>query len=197
MNALYISLGSLAAVVLVIAWVPLKRWSAKCRRRRGGIYLWRVDHHVNRSRRVTGYVGETVSFYFRARQHLGHSRFDPTTGKAKGLTLHRVPAQAWSDLNPVCHKVIKLPWWLCWKWVLRPLETLVILCTWPIYNDAKNHWNPRRIPKSIAKAQRNARDMGGVRYAIKRDVQHAARWLFQAAGVAVIAAGLVGWAVTR
>jgi len=196
MSMLYIALGSLAALVLVIAWVPLKRWVAKCRRRRGGVYLWRVDHHLNRSRRINGYVGETVSFYFRARQHMGTSNYAFAGGK-RVTTAVKVPAQAWSDLNPVCHKVIKLPWWLCWKWVLRPLETLVILCTWPIYNDAKNRWNPRRIPKDIAKAQRATRDGYGAPYAFRTAVAHGKRWMFRAAGVLVILTGLVGWAVTR
>lgn len=195
MNMLYIALGCLAALVLVIAWIPLKRWVAKCRRRRGGVYLWRVDHHQNRARRVTGYVGETVSFYFRAKQHMGHSHF--TADGKRTTTAVKVPSQPWSDLNPVCHKVIKLPWWLCWKWVLRPLETLVIVCTWPIYNDAKNRWNPRRIPKGIAKAQRATRDGYGAPYAFRTAVAHGKRWMFRAAGVLVILTGLVGWAVTR
>lgn len=196
MSMLYLSLGSFTALGLVVFSVPLKRWGEKVRRRKGGVYLWRVDHHLNRARRVNGYVGETVSFYFRAKQHMGTSNYAFTGGKRTTVAA-RVPAQAWSDLNPVCRKVIKLPWWLCWKWVLRPLETLVIVCTWPIYNDAKNHWNPRRIPKGIAKAQRAARDGYGAPYALKVHAQHAGRWLFRAAGLVLILGGLVGYAVTR
>jgi hypothetical protein len=193
---IYICLGSFAALVLAIAWVPLKRWSRKVRRRRGGVYLVRCDHHLNRARRVNGYVGETVSHHLRKRQHLGASRFDPATGVAVKAGFVKVLGQPWADLNPVWHK-INLPWWLCWKWVLRPLETMVILCTWPVYNDAKNHWNPRRIPKSIAKAQRATREAGGLTYTARAAVSHAARWLFQAAGVAVIVIGIYGWAMTR
>jgi hypothetical protein len=155
-----------------------------------------VDHHLNRARRVNGYVGETVSFYFRSRQHMGVSNYAVEGGR-RVLRPVKVPAQPWSDLRPVCHKVIKLPWWLCWKWVLRPLETLVILATWPVYNDSKNHWNPRRIPKGLAKAQRAARDRGDLAYRVKVAGQHAGRWILQAAGVAVILAGVVGYAVTR
>jgi hypothetical protein len=189
---------SLAAVsLLFLLRGPLARWYRKVKRRRGGVYLWRVDHHLNRARRVTGYVGETVSFYLRGRQHMGISRFDPVTGQVARTGLVKVPAQPWTDLNPVCHKVIRLPWWLCWKWVLRPLETLVILCTWPIYNDAKNHWNPRRIPKSIAKAQRATRDAGGLTYRSRVVVAHAGRWLVQAAGVLLIIGGFAGWVMTR
>lgn len=154
-TALGVLAGTLGAILLIFQR-PLTRWYRKCRRRRGGVYLWRVDHHRNRARRVNGYVGETVSFYFRAKQHMGSSNF-----RADGVRVIApvsVPAQPWSDLNPKMYKVIKLPWWLCWKWVLRPLETLVILCTWPVYNDAKNRWNPRRITKDLAKMQRRTRD---------------------------------------
>jgi hypothetical protein len=195
MTMLYVFLGSFAALTMVVFWIPLKRWVRKCRRRRGGVYLWRVDHHLNRSRRVNGYVGETVSFYFRARQHMGSSNF--TADGRRATTAVKVPSQPWSDLNPVCHKVIKLPWWLCWKWVLRPLETLVVLATWPVYNDAKNHWNPRRVPKGLARAQRSNRDMGGLHYSAQVAVQHAARWSIRAVGLVLILGGLVGWAVTR
>jgi hypothetical protein len=140
----------------------LARWYRKIRRRRGGVYLWRVRRQNSR-RRINGYVGETNSFHFRKQQHLGVSRFDPATGEVvrarlNGVATVKVPAQPWSDLDPVMIKLIRLPWWLCWKPVLRSLETLVILLTWPVYNDAKNHWNPRRIPKNVAKLQRAARD---------------------------------------
>lgn len=181
---------------------PLKRWIKKCKRRDGGVYLWRVDHHLNRAKRVNGYVGETVNFYLRSKQHMGLSRFDPATGqvvksRAPGLAMVKVPAQPWSDLNPVMRRIIKLPWWLCWKWVLRPLETLVVLATWPIYNDAKNHWNPRRIPKDIAKTQRAARDAGGYAYRTKVVAAHGVRIAIQVAGAVAILVGTYGWVVTR
>jgi hypothetical protein len=198
-----IALAVLAGVLALagaLAFRPLKRWVAKCKRRRGGVYLWRVDHHLNRARRVTGYVGETVSFHFRSKQHLGESRFDPITGavvkgKGPGVPMVKVPAQPWSDLNPVMHKVIKLPWWLCWKWALRPLETLVILATWPVYNDAKNRWNPRRIPKAIAKAQRVARDAGGYAYSARVQLAHLGRGAAILAGGVLIVIGIYGYAV--
>lgn len=185
-----------------IAARPLKRWAKKCKRRKGGVYLWRVDHHLNRARRVNGYVGESVNFFLRSKQHLGLSRFDPVTGqvvktRGPGVSLVKVPAQPWSDLNPVMHKVIKLPWWLCWKWVLRPLETVVMLATWPVYNDAKNHWNPRRIPKNLAKAQRAARDSGGYVYRAKTGFAHAGRIALQVAGAVLVLVGAYGWMVTR
>jgi hypothetical protein len=194
--------GALALLAGAIAYVPLKKWVKKCKRRRGGVYLWKVDHHLNRARRVNGYVGETVSFHFRSKQHMGLSRFDPATGqvvksRAPGVAMVKVPAQPWSDLNPIMRKVIKLPWWLCWKWVLRPLETLVMLFTWPVYNDAKNHWNPRRIPKSLAQTQRATRDAGGMVYAAKAGLAHGVRVLVQVAGAVAILAGAYGWVMTR
>jgi hypothetical protein len=189
-------LASFSALVIVLAWSPMRRWGRKVRRRRGGVYLVRCDHHLNRARRVNGYVGETVSHHLRQRQHLGMSRFDPATGQAVKSGFVKVTGQPWTDLNPVWHK-LTLPWWLCWKWVLRPLETVVILLTWPVYNDAKNHWNPRRIPKSIAKAQRATREAGGLTYAGRVVVAHAGRILFRLAGLGLILGGLFGWAVTR
>lgn len=197
--------SALGALVLggALAARPLKRWIKKCRRRRGGVYLVRMDHHRNRARRVNGYVGETVSFYLRQRQHLGVSRFDPVTGQVvkgstKGMAMVKIPAQPWSDLNPVWYKVVKLPWWLCWKWALRPLETLVILLTWPVYNDAKNRWNPRRITKSLAAAQRAARETGrGVAYTTRVTVAHGTRIAVQVAGALAVLVGTYGWIVTR
>lgn len=154
----WLALGFGLLMLLMVFSGPIRRWYGKVRRRRGGVYVWRVDHHHNRARRVTGYVGETVSYYFRARQHMGttYYRVDGT----RSMAPRRAAAQPWSDLNPRMYKVIPLPWWLCWKWVLRPLETLVIFTTWPVYNDAKNRWNPRRIDKRQAQIHRLQRDQG-------------------------------------
>lgn len=156
------------------------KWLRKCKRRKGGVYLWRTRKHRNPLRRENGYVGESVSFAAREKDHLGQGRY----GHA---------AKDWSDLDPVCHRLIRLPWWLCWKWVLRPLETLVILCTWPRYNVAKNRWNPRRVPPYLQKAQRAARDAGGLSYRTGVAVARLGRRSLQLAGVVLI---LVGVAMT-
>lgn len=199
-----IILPALAGVLVLggaIAWRPLKRWVRKVRRRKGGVYGFRVRHHLQPARRVWGYIGETVSFYLRGKQHLGLSRFDPATGLPvqgrRGVGMVQVPAQPWSDLDPVMHLIIPLPWWLCWKWVLRPLETLVILCTWPVYNDAKNRWNPRRITKNVARIQRFQRDAGSVQYRVTVAAGRALRVALQLAGVVLVLGGLYGWTVTR
>lgn len=193
---------SLAGLAALIAWRPMKRWIKKCKRRKGGVYAYRVDHYRNRARRHWGYVGESVSFYFRGRQHMGVSRFDPVTGQVvkgegSGLAVARVPAQPWSDLNPVMHKVVRLPWWLCWKWILLPLETLTMLVLWPVYNDAKNHWNPRRVTKDMARLQRAARDRGALAGEIRIGLAHLGRRAIQVAGVLLIVAGFTGWALGR
>jgi hypothetical protein len=205
MNTAY-GIGAIIALLgAVIALPGFRKWVRKIRRRRGGVYVWRVDHHINRARRVFGYAGETNSFYFRARQHMGVSRYHPETGqvvrgRGPGVPMIKVPAQPWSDLRPKMYKVVKLPWWLCWKWVLRPLETLVILCTWPVYNDAKNRWNPRRITTSQAKLDRARRDAGSARYVVRTWTAHLVRGVLQTVGVVlflgVVALGAYGWVVT-
>jgi hypothetical protein len=154
---------------MIAAWWHFAghRWYRKVRRRRGGVYLVRTRRHNLRPRwlqwlgmRENGYVGESVSFHLRQRDHLGQGG-------------HGHVAKDWSDLDPVWHKVIPLPWWLCWKWVLRPLETLVMLLTAPRYNIAKNHWNPRRITPGRARAERLMRDrVRGLYGASRKQVRH-------------------------
>lgn len=154
-------------------FIVVGRWYRKVRRRRGGVYLWRVDHHLHRSRRHVGYVGETNSYYFREKDQLGK-------GRAGGMA-------PWSDLNPKRYKVIPLPWWLCWKPILRSLETVVILLTWPVYNDAKNRWNPRRISKIQARMDRARRDSGFGPSRTRIMMAHAVRLVFMIGSMAIIA----------
>jgi hypothetical protein len=175
----------------------MRRWYRKVKRRRGGVYLWRVDHHRNRARRVNGYVGETVSYHFRSRQHLGVSHYTGRTGR-RLTTPVKVPSQPWSDLNPKMYKIIPLPWWLCWKWVLRPLETLVIWCTWPVYNDAKNRWNPRRIAKAHARNMRIRRDQGrGLDQVVQVWIAHLLRRALVGLTLLVLCLGAYTWEIYR
>jgi hypothetical protein len=89
------------------------------------------------------YVGETVSFKDRHREHIiGGGRW------AK-------KCQPWSDLDPRCVLRLPLP---PWKWLLHAIETFGILVCAPVYNDRKNKWNPRRIPLRSARRQRVKRD---------------------------------------
>src|ERR1044072_6460793 len=137
--------ASLACVLLYWAAKRVARWCRKVKRRRGGVYLVRTLRHGSAWRREIGYVGETVSFHFRRLDHLGQGR-------------HGNEAKDWSDLDPKWHYPLGVwPWWLCWKWLLEPAETLVMLATRPRYNIAKNKGTPRRIPPYQAKIQRNQR----------------------------------------
>jgi hypothetical protein len=158
----------------------IQRWLRKCKRRKGGIYLWRTRKHAKPWRRENGYVGETRNFTRRQLEHMGQGGYG-------------APAKDWSDLDPICYKLVSLPWWLCWKWVLRPLETLAILVTWPRYNVQKNRWNPRHTPLVKARAERAARDTGG--FTIRTKIRMLV-WV-RGLGILTIMVGLVGAYVTR
>lgn len=123
---------------------------------KGGVYLYRTRKPAARLRipflsTHTGYVGETLSFYHRDQQH----RY--------GLGQYHVQAKDWADLVVSCHRLPLPPW----KWLLRSVETLAILLTWPVYNVAKNRWNPRRITPLVARRQRIQRNRGGVPWAVR------------------------------
>lgn len=189
-----IALG-LTGAVLAFRY-PIRKWIRKCKRRKPGIYLVRVDHHRNRARRVNGYVGESVNMALRKLQHLGTSRFDPVTGKAKGALMHQIPSQPWSDLRPVWH-YFPLPWWMGWKWILRPVETLAILLLWPRYNIKKNQWNPLKIDPGQARIDRAQRNSGTAAQVVRVWTAHLLRHVLQGAGALVVITGLVGWMVAR
>ena len=106
-------------------------------------------------------------------------------------------AKPWTDLRPVRHTIIRLPWWLGFKWVLRPLETLVILALAPRYNWQKNAWNPRRVPPSTQAAQRAERNDAGPAYHAKVQAARALGIALRLAGVLLILAGLSGYLITR
>jgi hypothetical protein len=116
---------------------------------RGGVYVYRcrkpgallripfISTHF-------GYVGETTSFTHRHAQH------------AVGGGRYNAVRKDWSDLITSCYRIPLPPW----KWLLRGVETLAMGVTWPVYNVAKNKWNPRRIKPWRAASQRLARDAG-------------------------------------
>lgn len=121
------------------------------------------------------YVGETVSFYHRERQHRGNL---DTEDEFKST------GQPWADLNAKIVMRIPLPTSArsalgkrVQKMMLRSVESFFIVIFAPVYNDAKNRWNPRRIPKAVAKAQRAARDRrarkGGLRWSLNFRSHHA------------------------
>jgi hypothetical protein len=95
------------------------------------------------------YVGETGSRRHRDVQH------------AAGGGTYNAVRKDWADLDP---KVYPLP---CpfpqWKWTRKAMETLYMFLLWPVYNDQKNKWNPRRISLNRARRQRIERDTVGQR----------------------------------
>lgn len=125
---------------------------------RGGVYAYRCLKPGARFRIPLlswhwAYVGETTSFHHRHQQHVF------------GLGQYGTRAKDWSDLHPYVAFRVPLP---PWKWLLRSVETLVILAVWPVYNVSKNRWNPRRIKPITAKWQRVARDHGQWRPSITK-----------------------------
>lgn len=118
---------------------------------RGGVYAYRTNKPgaffgwpiIGRH---WGYVGESLSLWHRNRQHLlGGGKYDTTQ-------------QPWSDLKPKRYH-IPLPGW---KPLLLLVEALAIALLWPVYNDKRNRWNPRRISRKMARAQRRARESGSI-----------------------------------
>lgn len=174
----------------------IKKW----KRRKPGVYAWRTERHHNRARREWGYVGESVNIGMRDRCHLGTCSHRPKIQRIAGGTIttgQGCAAKPWTDLRPVRHTIIRLPWWLGWKWVLRPLETLVMLALAPRYNWQKNAWNPRRVPPSRQAAQRAERDGAGPAYHAKAYAARALGIVLRAAGILLILAGLSGYLITR
>lgn len=153
----------------------------KWKRRKPGVYAWRTDRHQRRGREW-GYVGESVNIGMRDRCHLGSCSHKSCTRKD------------WTDLLPVRYTIIRLPWWLGFKWVLRPLETIVMRLLLPRYNWAKNGWNPRRVPPSIQRLQRAQRDRGAV---VRRGRALTLDAVIRFAGVLLILAGLSGYLLGR
>lgn len=116
----------------------------KWRRRKPGIYLVRTDKHLRPWRRENGYVGLSNNVHLRRLDHLGQGR-------------HGQTAKPWCDLNPRWH-VLKLPWWLGFRWTLAPLEFLAIKILLPRYNVSMNLSNPRRVTLADQRRQRAQRD---------------------------------------
>jgi hypothetical protein len=173
----------------------------KWKRRKPGVYAWRTERHLNRARREWGYVGESVNIGMRDRCHLGTCAHRPRVQQIAGggtvVSGRGCSAKPWTDLRPVRFTVIRLPWWLGWKWILRPLETLVIFALWPRYNWQKNGWNPRRVSPIMQAQQRSQRNAGTASYRARAQGARLLGIVMRAAGVLFILAGLAGYLTTR
>lgn len=117
----------------------------------GGVYVYRARKPCARLRIPFlswhfAYAGETNSFHHRHQQH--------TVGGGR----YAAVAKPWADREPYVFLRIPLP---DWRWLRLTVETLAILALWPVYNDRKNRWNPRRISLRDQQWQRSMRDAGG------------------------------------
>lgn len=153
----------------------------KWRRRQPGIYLVRTRKHAGRTRE-NGYVGLSNHWEMRKRDHLGQGRY----GHA---------AKPWTDLDPVWH-VLRLPWWLGFRWTLAPLEFVAIKVLMPRYNGTHNRANPRRVSPARQRAQRLQRDAHGHAFIGARIIAWRPSFI-QVLGVLVILAGAVGTLLTH
>lgn len=151
----------------------MKRWWRKVRARKPGIYWYVTRRHLKPGTEI-GYVGLSNRLDLRALQHV---------------------TKDWHDLV-VRRRVVKLPWWLGWRWVLDPLETVAILAMHPRYNWLKN---PRKdkVGPIGQRAERAQRDlMPDVERArierIWRGLQFA-----RALGVLCLIAAPVGYIITK
>lgn len=151
-----------------------RKWWRSVRRRRAGIYLVRTDKHLRPGRRENGYVGRSNNVRIRITQHLGHGSHKP---------------KPWADLHPRWH-VLRLPWWLSWRWIQAPLEAAAILLLAPRYNHSLNLANPRRVPLSVQARQRAERDRMPGFYHVKVAVARGARTLLLTLGWLAIVAGV-------
>ncbi len=145
----------------------LRHWWRMVRARKPGIYAYRTRKHRNPFRSEWGYVGRSNRLDLRDGQHA---------------------AKPWYDLVKKRY-TLPLPWWLGWRWVLAPLETLLILLLLPRYNWQKNP-RPGKVGPTQQRLQRQQREGYGGPFA-----PYAARlsvWVWRAAGVACLVAGIGG-----
>ncbi len=150
-----------------------RRWYRTVRARRPGIYAYRCRRHRNPFRSEWGYVGLSNRLDLRDGQH---------------------QTKPWYDLVKRRYTLIRLPWWLGWRWVLAPLETLVILLLLPRYNWQKNP-RPGKVGPAQQRLQRQHRDGYGGPY-IRAYARYGPR-LVQLAGAMAIVIGIGGFLWTR
>lgn len=151
------------------------KFIAHAKRRRAGIYLVRTRKHLALARRENGYVGRSNNVPIRIKQHLGQDR--------------RHKPKPWTDLDPRW-LVLRLPWWLSWRWVQAPLEALAIWLLAPRYNHSLNLHNPRRVPLHVQARQRAERDAAPRGYHVKVVLAGAGRTLLLVLGWLTIVAGV-------
>jgi len=156
----------------------------KAKRRNAGVYWYTAKRHLKPGRELA-YVGESWDL---KRRNLEHT---------KGGGFFKKVAKDWADLEPRQH-TFQVPWWLSWKWVLRSVETLLILVLRPRYNWAKNPYKRHRVgPKeqAVQRQIRDARRAAGI--PLDRGPILTANRALVFAGVLVLMVGVVGSIVQR
>lgn len=154
----------------------------RARRRRPGLYAYRTRKHLRRGTEW-GYGGYSTNLPLRYRCHQGTCAHVNHTEKP------------WYDLKSG-YVELRLPWWLGWHWLLKSLETIMILALRPRYNTQKN---PRRskVRPAQQQVQRSVRDL---RRSLGRPQVGAGAvidYIIIVASVALILAVPVGWYLTR
>lgn len=145
----------------------MKRWYRKVRHRKPGIYAYRCRRHLARGTQW-GYVGLSNRLDLRDGQH---------------------QPKPWYDLVIRRYTVIRLPWWLGWRWVLAPLETAVILLLLPRYNWAKNPRPGKVGPKGQA-LERLQRQTAGAAVMARYEFERIAWRIVRALAAILIIIGL-------
>jgi hypothetical protein len=156
----------------------------KAKRRNAGVYWYTAKRHLKPGRELA-YVGESWDLKRRDLEHVvGGGRYKKV-------------AKSWADLEPRRY-AIQFPWWLSWKWVLRPVETLLIRALRPRYNWDKNPYKRHRVgplEQPVQRAIRDARRAAGK--PLDRGSVLTVNRALVFAGVLVLMVGVVGSIVQR
>lgn len=151
------------------------------RRRKPGLYAYRTRKHLRRGIEW-GYGGYSTNLPLRFRCH-------------QGVCVHvNCTEKPWYDLK-AGYWELRLPWWLGWHWLLRSLETIMIITLRPRYNWQKN---PRRtkVGPVVQKMQRNTRNLRRLTgEPIYRS--HALDYIIRTVAALLIVAGPLGWYLTK
>ena len=157
--------------------------------KRGGLYLWRTRKPhaligLPLIGRHNGYVGMTGSYSAREGQHL------------YGSVLYGTDPASWSDLDPKCYQILRLPDFLLrGRWrrrFVKTLETVAIYLLLPVYNERQQApWNFRKVSRKAAKRARANRGDYGMAY---RAMAFGLRMSLNVIGIFIFGYGIVqGW----
>jgi hypothetical protein len=158
-----LALVGLASIVLG-GWLTVRWWRSL---RPGYVYVVYGRRHLDVIRELGGYLPwwRRLLAALRIRRHVllyvGQTRHRDAAERIRehlyGSDHWGAPAQPWADLVTSWHT---LPWWHRMpEALLDRREAVNIRWRRPLHNHTFNLDNPRRVPKSLAVAQREYRDM--------------------------------------